>query len=189
VGVGAGRILLFVGTAASVGGATVLWVSSLTPRDVPFVAPVHPRLVQHEQPVVATPLPVPHVAVKKKVKRVHRVLAKPVPVPAPTPVVVPPVTTPPPPPPKPAPKPKPAPAPTPVPSPPPAPTPPPTPAPTPPPAAPVTPPTTTVATAPPPPPETTPTPTPPPPDNSRPGNGFGDKNHDHTGPPGQNKDK
>ena len=52
---GAGRILLlFAGTAASVGGATVLWVSSLTPHDVPFVAPVHPRLVQPETPVVAT---------------------------------------------------------------------------------------------------------------------------------------
>jgi hypothetical protein len=25
----------------------------------------------------------------------------------------------------------------------------------------------------------------PPPDDSRPGNGYGDDNHDHTGPPGQ----
>src|SRR5262249_59321690 len=118
-------LLLFLGTAASVGGATVLWVSSLTPRDVPFVAPVHPLLVQHEQPVVATPLSVPHVAVKKKVKQAHHVVAKPVTVPAPTPVVVPPVTTAPPP--KPAPKPTPAPAPKPAPTPPPAPTPAPTP--------------------------------------------------------------
>ena len=47
------------------------------------------------------------------------------------------------------------------------------------------PPTTTTPTppvAPPPPPVT------PPPVDSRPGNGYGDDNHDHTGPPGQSKD-
>jgi hypothetical protein len=41
-----------------------------------------------------------------------------------------------------------------------------------------------------PPPTTTPTPPPttPPPVDSRPGHGYGDDNHDHTGPPGQSKD-
>src|ERR1043165_3169840 len=103
---GAGRILLlFAGTAASVGGATVLWVSSLTPHDVPFVAPVHPRLVQPEAPVVATPPPAPHVVVKKKVKHVPHVVAKPVVVPRVTPVVRPVVPAPAPP--KPVAKPKP----------------------------------------------------------------------------------
>jgi hypothetical protein len=37
------------------------------------------------------------------------------------------------------------------------------------------------------PPTTTPTPTPP--VESRPGNGYSDSNHEHTGPPGQTKDK
>src|SRR5690348_14504533 len=184
---GAGRILLlFAGTAASVGGATLLWVSSLTPHDVPFVAPVHPRLVQHQAPVVATPLPATHVAVNKKEKRTPRVVVTPavapVVVPRVTPVVHPVTAT--------VPKPKPVtkrptPAPTPVPTPAPAPTP--TPAPTPPATTPVvtaaSPPVdTTPPTAPPPPPTTTPD------DNSKPGNGYGDKNHDHTGPPGQDKD-
>jgi hypothetical protein len=182
---GAGRILLlFAGTAASVGGATVLWVSSLTPHDVPFVAPVHPRLVQPEAPVVATPLPVPRIAVKKKVKHARTIVTKkPVVVARVTPVVRP-VTPPSPP------KPVAPPAPT-----PPAPVPTPTPAPTPAPV-PAPPVVTPVVTATPPPVETTPTASPPPPpptttpdDNSKPGNGYGDKNHDHTGPPGQDKDK
>jgi hypothetical protein len=185
---GAGRILLlFVGTAASIGGATVLWVSSLTPHDVPFVAPVHPRLVQSETPVVATPLPPPHVAVKKKARHVPHVVAKPVVVPRVTPVVRP-VTPAAPSSPKPKPVVTPVPTPAPVPIPTPAPTPPPTPTPAPPVAAPVVtitpPPAETTPTAPPP---TTPTTTPD--DNSRPGNGYGDTNHDHTGPPGQDKDK
>jgi len=190
---GAGRILLlFAGTAASVGGATVLWVSSLTPHDVPFVAPVHPQLVQREEPVVATPLPAPHAVLKKKVKHAPHVAPEPA-VPVATPVV--PTVTPvvrhvtPAPPSKPKPVVPPVPAPTPTPSPPPTPTP--TPAtttPTPPVAA--APVVTTTAQ----PTETTPTTTPPPPtttpdDNSKPGNGYGDQNHDHTGPPGQNKEK
>jgi len=191
---GAGRILLlFAGTAASVGGATVLWVSSLTPHDVPFVAPVHPRLVQPEAPVVATPLPVPRIAVKKKVKHPPKVVTKkPVVVPRVTPVVRP--VTPQPRPPKPVAPPAPTPPPAPVPTPTPAPAPAPTPTP-----APAPPVVTPVVTATPPPAETTPTASPPPPpppppttmpdDNSKPGNGYGDKNHDHTGPPGQDKDK
>ncbi|HEY2373253.1 MAG TPA: hypothetical protein VGH82_12040 [Gaiellaceae bacterium] len=195
---GPGRFLvLLAGTAASVGGATVLWVSSLSPHDVPFVAPVHPAQVQREEPVVATPLPAPHVFVEKKVKHAHHVAATPVTAPVATPVVVPHVTpvvqhvTPPPPS-----KPKPTPVvpPTPVPTPTPTPTP--TPAPTPPPVSVAAPPAAApvVVTATPPPTDTTPTAPPPPPttttdDNSKPGNGYGDKNHDHTGPPGQNKDK
>jgi len=185
---GAGRILLlFAGTAASVGGATVLWVSSLTPHDVPFVAPVHPRLVQHQAPVVATPLTAPHAVVNKKEKRAPRIVVKP----AATPIVVPHVTpvirsvTPA------APKPKPVTPPTPAPAPAPAPTPAPTPAPA---AAPAPPAATPVVTVTPPPTATTPAAPPPPPttppdDNSKPGNGYGDTNHDHTGPPGQDKDK
>lgn len=189
---GAGRILLlFVGTAASVGGATVLWVSSLTPRDVPFVAPVHPRLVQRQTPVVATPLPKPRVVVKK-VKHAHHVAPKPAPVA--TPVVVPQVTpvvrhvTPPPPPSKPKPKPVVPPAPTPAPAPAPVPVPPPAPA-TPVPAPVVTaaapPVETTTASPPPAPPAPPPTTTTD--DNTKPGNGYGDQNHEHTGPPGQEK--
>jgi outer membrane biosynthesis protein TonB len=180
---GAGRILLlFAGTAASVGGATVLWVSSLTPHDVPFVAPVHPRLVQPEVPVVATPLRAPHVAPKKKVKPAPPVVAKPVVLPRVTPVVQP-ATPVAPPKPKPVAPPAPTPAPTPAPAPVPAPTP--TPAPAPPVATPVvtvTPPTTVTT-------PTVTTPTTTPDDNSKPGNGYGDDNHDHTGPPGQEKDK
>jgi len=192
---GVGRILLlFMGTAASVGGATVLWVSSLSPRDVPFVAPAHPQKVQREEPVVATPLPPPRVVLKKKVKHTPPVAAKPVTVPVPTPAVAPHaapvvrhVTPAPPRKPKPVVPPAPAPTPTPVPTPAPTPTPTPTPAPaTPVVAAPVVtatqPPTETTPAAPPPPPPTT-----TPDDNSRPGNGYGDENHDHTGPPGQNK--
>jgi hypothetical protein len=180
---GPGRFLvLLVGTAASVGGATVLWVSSLSPHDVPFVAPVHPQQVQHEQPVVATPLPAPHVVLKKTVKHPPHVAVTHAPAPVVAPVVRH-VTTP-------APsKPKPTPVVPPTPTP--APTPTPTPAPAPP-APVVTPvavaPTTTTTTtttqtppSPPPPPTTTPD------DNSKPGNGYGDTNHDHTGPPGQNK--
>ena len=49
-----------------------------------------------------------------------------------------------------------------------------------------TPPTTT--TTPPTSPPTTPPPPTPPPVDSRPGNGYGDANHEHTGPPGQSKD-
>lgn len=190
---GPGRFLvLLAGTAASVGGATVLWVSSLSPHDVPFVAPAHPQLVQHEQPVVATPLPTPHVVLKKKVKHVA---AKPAIAPVSTPVVVQHVTpvvrhVTPPQPTKPKPKPVVPPAPTPVPTPTPTPTPTPPPAPTPPPPVVVA---TPVVTATPPPTGTTPTtpgtppPTTTPDDNSKPGNGYGDKNHDHSGPPGQNK--
>lgn len=189
---GVGRILLlFAGTAASVGGATVLWVSSLTPSDVPFVAPVHPQLVQREEPVVAMPLPAQHALVNKTVKHAPRVVAKPATTPVTTPVVVPQVTpvvrhVTPAPPSKPKPKPVAPPTPTPAPTPAPAPAPAPTPPPTPPVAA--TPVVTTAA----PPTETTPTTPPPPPtttpdDSSKPGYGNGDKNHDHTGPPGQNK--
>jgi hypothetical protein len=190
---GVGRILLlFVGTAASVGGATVLWVSSLSPHDVPFVAPVHPQLVQHQVPVVATPLPAPPTVIKKKVKHAPHVAAKPAAVPV-APKVTPAVrhvTPAPPTKPKPVVPPAPAPTPTPSPTPTPTPTPAPTPAPTPPvAAAPVvtttTPPTETTPTTPAPPPP----PTTPPDDNSKPGNGYGDQNHDHTGPPGQNKEK
>src|ERR1700747_3483649 len=88
---GPGRFLvLLAGTAASVGGATVLWVSSLSPHDVPFVAPVHPQQVQQEEPVVATPLTAPRVVVKQKVKHV----AKPVTIGVSTPVVAVPHVTP-----------------------------------------------------------------------------------------------
>jgi hypothetical protein len=185
---GPGRFLvLLAGTAASVGGATVLWVSSLSPRDVPFVAPVHPQLVQREEPVVATPLPTPHVVVKKKVKRAHHAVATQVTAPAVVPQVTPVVRQVTPPPSKPQPKPVVQPVPTPTPAPAPTPAPPPAPTPTPPAATPVvtvaSPPTDTTPTtpsSPPPPPTTTD-------DNSKPGNGYGDENHDHTGPPGQNK--
>src|SRR5690242_15578734 len=140
---GPGRFLvLLAGTAASVGGATVLWVSSLSPHDVPFVAPAHPQLVQRELPVVATPLPAAHVVVKKKVKHVRHVAPKAATVPVSTPVAAPHVTpvvrtVPPPPskrkpappvvPPAPAPTPAPTPTPAPIPAPAPAPTPAPTP--------------------------------------------------------------
>lgn len=181
---GPGRFLvLLAGTAASVGGATVLWVSSLSPHDVPFVAPVHPQLVQREEPVVATPLPTPHVVVKQKVKHV----VKPALVGVSTPVVVhvTPVVQPVTPTPPTKPKPKPVTPPTPTPTP--VPTPAPTPTPTPTPPVVVTPVVTTSTPATPPTPPTPPTTTPD--DNSKPGNGYGDKNHDHSGPPGQNKDK
>jgi hypothetical protein len=110
---------------------------------------------------------------------------------APSPVLAPVPTPVPAPPPKPAPGPKAPPAPPKSPGPPtpPAPTPtpgpatPPTPTPPAPPPAPSSPPTPPPASTPEPPPPTPPTPTPAP--DTRPGNGYGDTNHTHTGPPGQ----
>src|SRR5439155_10229813 len=199
-GVGTRQIAAVLVASACVAGSVRLWSGALTPEQVPFVEPCLPEsplrvaaesvevapsvqrlLLRPSRPSraalkTARPQAVA-VSVPRSVSRTRSPAPspqtpprpsrspEPSPVPAPTP--------------KPTPKPTPTPAPTPAP-PTPAPAPTPTPAPTPAPAPAPTPPVVASVTPP-----VTPPP-PPPPDQSqtKPGHGYGDKNHDHSGPPG-----
>jgi hypothetical protein len=209
------RATAILALVAAVAGTALLWRQAAKPNDAPPLALPAPPLGQGPGTVVVIPdvakpaHPAHRAAVRVHVPRVapsHAPARRSV---APTPTVVgqkpavTPATPKPPTPHKPTTPPKSPPAP-------PTPTPTPTPAPAPSPTTPVAPPTTPAAptpstpvpVAPPerepasnppptvtPPPDTTPTSPAAPPVDSRPGYGNGDSNHDHTGPPGQSKDK
>lgn len=151
-----------------------------SPTPTPVPAPAPPPTPAPAPAPTPTPAPTPIPAPAPTPAPSPSPAPAPTPAPAPVPTLEPnpsPTATPTPPPP-------PAPAPT-----PPAPAPPPTPAPTsPPPQSQQTPPPAELSSPPPVAPSSAPS-DPPQQGNERPGWGHGDKNHEHTGPPGQNKKK